>query len=244
MRDDGGRIGCRIAPIGGMVTVKINQKPLRTRMAAIVIAGIALTGAGFGTMPAADASVAANVSYTHTVKPNDTMYRIASQYGVGLQALIAANPHIANPSVIWQGMTVYIPGKPATGAGTTADASASFVQQVAQLVNAERAKAGLPALASDALLGKVAHDKAVDMYTNGYFSHQSPTYGSPFDMMRAYGVTYRYAGENIAKGQRTPAEVMQAWMNSPGHRANIMSPNFTKIGVGYYQGEWVQAFTG
>jgi len=224
--------------------VMINRQQLRNGMAALVIAGVALTGAGLGATPAANAAGSANVSYTHTVKPSDTMYRIAAQYGVGLQTLIAANPHIANPSVIWQGMKVQIPAPGSTGASTTADASVSFARQVVQLVNAERAKAGLPALASDALLGKVAHDKAVDMYTNGYFSHQSPTYGSPFDMMRAYGVTYRYAGENIAKGQRTPAEVMQAWMNSPGHRANIVSPNFTKIGVAYYKGEWVQAFTG
>ena len=173
------------------------------------------------------------------------MYRIATQYGVGLQSLIAANPHISNPSVIWQGMKVRIPAKQTSAnTGAVADESAGFAKQVADLVNAERARAGLKGLVQDELLGKVARDKAVDMYTNGYFSHQSPTYGSPFDMMRAYGVTYAYAGENIAKGQRTPAEVMQAWMNSQGHRANILSPNFTKIGVAYYKGEWVQAFTG
>lgn len=87
-------------------------------------------------------------------------------------------------------------------------------------------------------------DKAKDMYNRNYFDHTSPTFGSPFDMMKSYNIPFRYAGENIAKGQRTPQEVMTAWMNSAGHRQNILSPNFTKIGVAYYNGEWVQEFTG
>ena len=116
--------------------------------------------------------------------------------------------------------------------------------QVVALVNQERAKQGLPALQVDSLLNKVATEKARDMDVNGYFSHTSPTYGSPFDMMRSYGVTYRYAGENIASGQRTAAQVMNDWMNSSGHRANILNQNFTKIGVGYVNGKWVQMFIG
>ncbi|MBH5319178.1 SCP-like extracellular [Paenibacillus sp. GSMTC-2017] len=116
--------------------------------------------------------------------------------------------------------------------------------QVVTLVNQERAKAGLPALQTDALLNKVATEKARDMDVNNYFSHTSPTYGSPFDMMRTFGVKYNSAGENIASGQRTAAQVMNDWMNSPGHKANIMNKSFTKIGVGYVNGEWVQMFTG
>ena len=96
----------------------------------------------------------------------------------------------------------------------------------------------------DALLNKVATEKARDMDVNNYFSHTSPTYGSPFDMMRSFGVKYSYAGENIASGQPTAARVMSDWMNSPGHRANIVNKNFTKIGVGYVNGEWVQMFIG
>ncbi|WP_029192243.1 CAP domain-containing protein [Paenibacillus harenae] len=147
------------------------------------------------------------------------------------------------------------PSKPATpapsnpGTGTTAPSTgtsnqSAFQTQVIDLVNQERAKAGLSALKSDSLLTKVATEKARDMDVNNYFSHTSPTYGSPFDMMRQFGVTYSYAGENIASGQRTPQEVMNAWMNSSGHRANILSGNFTKIGVGYVNGEWVQMFIG
>jgi uncharacterized protein YkwD len=83
------------------------------------------------------------------------------------------------------------------------------------LVNQERAAAGLPALKVNAKLSGVAEKKAEDLRDNNYFDHQSPTYGSPFDMMKQFGIQYTTAGENIAKGQRTPAEVMNGWMNSP-----------------------------
>ncbi|WP_240343078.1 CAP domain-containing protein [Paenibacillus sp. ALJ109b] len=145
------------------------------------------------------------------------------------------------------------PSNNGTGTGTTTgntgnsgseSTQSDFAAQVVKLVNAERAKAGLGALASDALLDKVAVAKVKDMSNNNYFDHQSPTYGSPFDMMKQFGVTYSYAGENIAKGQKTPQEVVTAWMNSEGHRANILSKNFTKIGVGFYNGYWAQEFIG
>lgn len=119
---------------------------------------------------------------------------------------------------------------------------ASFASQVVTLVNKERAKAGLPALTVHEKLTGMALDKAKDMNDNKYFDHTSPTYGSPFDMMKKYGISYGYAGENIAMGQRTPEEVMNSWMNSDGHRKNILSANFTMIGVGYYNGYWVQEF--
>ena len=114
-------------------------------------------------------------------------------------------------------------------------------------MNQERAKQGLKPLKLYAPLAKMANDKAMDMRDHNYFDHQSPTYGSPFDMMNKYGIHYSYAGENIAAGQQTPAEVMKGWMNSSGHRANILNPNYTEIGVGYVQGgqygtEWVQEF--
>ncbi len=115
-------------------------------------------------------------------------------------------------------------------------------QQVLDLVNQERKKAGLKPLGLNTSLSKMAMDKAQDMINNNYFDHQSPTYGSPFDMMRAYGITYHSAGENIAKGQTSATEVMNQWMNSPGHRANILSNSFTQIGIGYYNGAWVQEF--
>ncbi|MDM5153924.1 CAP domain-containing protein [Bacillus sp. DX1.1] len=119
-----------------------------------------------------------------------------------------------------------------------------FEQRVVELTNAERTKQGLPALKVDAELSKVARIKSEDMQKNNYFDHNSPTYGSPFDMMKKFGISYKSAGENIAQGQRTPEEVVQAWMNSEGHRANILNSGFTHIGVGYVESGnyWTQQF--
>ncbi|MBN3526661.1 CAP domain-containing protein [Paenibacillus apiarius] len=139
------------------------------------------------------------------------------------------------------------PTAPATGTANqnqSVTANSDFAAQVVDLVNQERAKAGLQPLKSDAALTDVAMVKAKDMYDNNYFDHNSPTLGSPFDLMKSKGIQYRTAGENIAKGQRTPEEVMNAWMNSEGHRKNILNASYTSIGVAYYNGEWVQEFTG
>lgn len=202
---------------------------------------------------------------------NLTITQLSSRFGIDLNALLQqymqggytyrivpmpvtqpSNPVVQQPSkpvVVQQpSKPVTQPSKPAptnpvsSNTGTIAPTS-SFATQVVTLVNQERAKAGLSALkTTNATLKIMALDKAKDIYNKGYFDHNSPTYGSPFNMMKLYGINYRYAGENIAKGQRTPQEVMTAWMNSSGHRANILSPNFTIIGVAYYNGVWVQEF--
>ncbi|MFZ5646564.1 MAG: CAP domain-containing protein [Bacillota bacterium] len=121
-------------------------------------------------------------------------------------------------------------------------------QRMLDLVNAARAKEGLKPLEADLTLVKVARLKAQDMIDNNYFSHTSPTYGSPFDMIKAAGVTYRYAGENLA-GAPTVDIAHTNLMNSPGHRANILNPNFTKVGIGVVSGGpygkmFVQMFIG
>lgn len=137
--------------------------------------------------------------------------------------------------------------KPAEKPVTNDTSSVSaFEKQVVELTNQYRAQNGLAPLKLDTELSKVAKDKSLDMQKNGYFSHTSPTYGSPFDMMRNYGIQYRTAGENIAMGQRSPEEVVQAWMNSEGHRANILNANFTHIGVGHVESGnyWTQMFIG
>jgi len=134
-----------------------------------------------------------------------------------------------------------------TTSTTQATSSVSaFEKQVVELTNAERAKNGLPALTLDTNLSKVARAKSEDMSKNNYFDHTSPTYGSPFDMMKQFGISYKAAGENIAKGQTTPEQVVKAWMNSEGHRANILSDKFTHIGVGYVANGnyWTQQFIG
>lgn len=108
-------------------------------------------------------------------------------------------------------------------------------RQMIDLVNQERAKAGLESLAVDMRLVALAREKAQDMIDRGYFSHQSPTYGSPFDMMKAAGITYRTAGENIA-GAPTVERAHTALMNSEGHRRNILNPAFDYIGIGIVEG--------
>lgn len=175
----------------------------------------------------------------YKVSKGDTFWFIAKRYGLDVQELMRLNPNV-DPYNMQVGSIIRL--KPES---TTAPSQASsFEVQVVQLVNQERAKYGLQPLAHRADLSIVARDKAKDMVVNNYFSHTSPTYGSPFDMMRAYGIRYNYAGENIAKGYRSPQEVVRAWMNSEGHRRNILNPNFTGIGVGYYNGAWVQMFVG
>lgn len=125
--------------------------------------------------------------------------------------------------------------------------SLTFVEQVVNLVNIERAKEGLAPLAVDKNVQAAAQVRAVEIKTS--FSHTRPS-GSNFSTaLKEQGVSYRRSGENIAWGQRTPEEVVKAWMNSAGHRANIMNKNFTKIGVGYYQDAkgvnyWSQLFIG
>lgn len=118
------------------------------------------------------------------------------------------------------------------------------VQQVLKETNAYRAKNGLAPLSLHQKLSQVAQQKSTDMAKNRYFSHTSPTLGSPFDQMKAAGISCRRAAEIIAMGQRSASEVVDAWMKSPGHRANILDRNLTHIGIGYDANGryWVQQF--
>lgn len=127
---------------------------------------------------------------------------------------------------------------------TSTQAYEAFELKVIELTNNERQKAGLAPLQINNLLMENAEQKSLDMKQNKYFSHTSPTLGSPFDQMKNNGISYKKAGENIAKGQTTPAQVVQAWMDSPGHRENIMNSQYTHIGVGYVSGGhyWTQQF--
>ena len=182
--------------------------------------------------------VGASAATTHTVVRGDTMWKIAVKYEVGLSEIKSANQHIKNPDLIYPGQILNIP---------IVDSSVtSFEDEVVRLVNVERSKRGLRELVQDWELSRVARIKSQDMHDKRYFSHTSPTYGSPFDMMKSFGIKYRSAGENIARGQATPAAVVNAWMNSSGHRANILNSSFTHIGVGYVADGryWTQMFIG
>ena len=175
---------------------------------------------------------------THTVVSGDSLWKIAVRHQVGLQEIKAANPQIQDYDLIYPGQIIQIP---------EADATASrFEQEVIRLVNEIRAENGLKALTYDWELARVARYKSQDMKDNKYFAHNSPVYGTPFQMIRSFGISCRSAGENIARGYTTPQAVVNGWMNSAGHRANILSANYTHIGVGYVaQGHyWTQMFIG
>jgi len=180
----------------------------------------------------------AQQSDTYTVKSGDTLWKISKKYQIGLSEIINANKQFTNPDLIYPGDQVTIPLKPDIK---------SIEQQVIELTNQERAKQGLPALKADWQLSRVARYKSADMRDKGYFSHDSPTYGSPFQMMKSFNVQYTKAAENIAAGQTSAKAVVDAWMNSSGHRKNILDRELTYIGVGYAKGGsyghyWTQMF--
>ena len=154
----------------------------------------------------------------YLVIQGDSFWFIAQRYGLDYKELMRLNPTV-DPMNMKVGSTIRLKGEPNH---STPSVTGQTEQEVASLVNQERAKAGLQPLTMAKDLSRVAEEKAVDMYSRNYFSHTSPTYGSPFDMMKQFGIQYQSAGENIAQGQRTPQEVMNSWMNSSGHRANIL----------------------
>lgn len=174
----------------------------------------------------------------YTIVSGDSMWKIAVKYQIGISELITANPQIKNPSLIYPGQILSIPN---------IDDVKTIENQVIELVNKQRVSAGLAPLKTNWELSRVARYKSQDMINKHYFAHQSPTYGSPFNMMETFGIKFSAAGENIAYGQRTPSEVMNAWMNSPGHRNNILSPIYNQIGVGVAKASngtlyWTQMF--
>ncbi len=188
----------------------------------------------------------------------DSMWRIAKRYKVPFRVLLDLNKNYPNPDLIHPADKITLPDgdhgqnteQPNTGKGMDiAEQAGSTVQadEVLELVNKERSRVGLKALTLSNELTDVATVKARDMRDNGYFDHTSPNYGSPFEMMRHFGIQYQSAGENIAAGQKTAQEVMNAWMNSSGHRANILNADYEQIGIGYIEGGsygtyWVQMF--
>lgn len=120
--------------------------------------------------------------------------------------------------------------------------------EVLKFTNIARRKENLPALEWDSQLGKVARLKSKDMVENNYFAHHSPVYGSPFDMMKQFGISYTWGAENLALGYTTGESVVRGWMNSSGHRANILNPKLNKIGIGAHANNsqriyWTQIFT-
>lgn len=194
-----------------------------------------------------------------TVQHGDSMWKIADRYNVLFKEVLELNKHYRDQDLIHPKDKVHLPDDN-TGTSTdspkeahtepqtaTGDKSSIQAEEVLKLVNNERQKAGLKPLTLSEKLTSIANTKAQDMADKNYFSHNSPTYGSPFDMLHTFGVSYSIAGENIAAGQKTAEQVMNDWMNSSGHRANILNKDYTQLGVGYTSGgsygtEWVQLF--
>lgn len=198
-----------------------------------------------------------NAQHCNT-QEGDSMWRIAKRYKIPFRVLLDLNRHYPNPDLIHPNDKIVFP-EGEHGQSTIKDnnqqgvdradpvESTSQAKQVLELVNQERRKVGLESLELSNELTDVATLKAQDMRDNNYFDHTSPRYGSPFEMMRHFGVQYTSAGENIAAGQKTAAEVMNSWMNSSGHRANILNEGYREIGIGYVEGGsygtyWVQMF--
>ena len=194
--------------------------------------------------PATTQPVAAKPAATQPVAAKPAATQPAAAKPVATQP-VATTPAATQPATTAPAATK--PTAP-TSNTTVSSSNLTYEQKVVELVNIERQKVGLPALTLDSAISNVARTKSKDMATNNYFAHQSPTYGSAGDMLTRFGIKWSAWGENIASGQRTPEAVVTAWMNSAGHRANILSANFSKIGVGYATNSngtpyWTQMFT-
>lgn len=223
----------------GIITVKKKEDAVLKRIKTVLILLLVLTFyAGTVTGVGAAEDKVQNGVVSHTVVKGDTMWKMAVKYKVGLSEIISANPQIKNPDLIYPGDTLYIPLNDSLVTG--------YESEVVRLVNAIRVKNGLPELKENWELSRVARYKSKDMHDNRYFAHTSPTYGTFSNMIRSFGISYRTAGENIAYGYRTPQAVVDGWMNSEGHRANILNPSYKEIGVGYYAdgNYWTQEFIG
>lgn len=206
-----------------------------------------------------------NASAQHcVVQKGDSMWKIAKLYNVSFEEVLRLNKHYKNQHLIHPNDKIELPDG-STGSETSVNSSEDEIETgnqtapahgvsdmahaVLLLVNNERSKQGLKALTLAENLTNVATMKSKDMAVKNYFDHTSPTYGTPFKMLQDFGISYKSAGENIAAGQKTANEVMNSWMNSSGHRANILNSSYTQLGVGYYVGGkygtyWTQLFIG
>ena len=191
-----------------------------------------------------------DIPATYTVVPGDNLSKIAAKFKTTWKKLYELNKDMIDRDAKAHGVKSnfqdYIyPGQVLTIPQVNSTVSA-YESEVIRLVNQHRTQNGLSPLTANWELSRVARHKSQDMADNRYFSHTSPTYGTPFQMIRAFGLSFRTAGENIAYGQKTPQAVVNTWMNSSGHRANILNSSYTQIGVGYVSSGnyWTQMFIG
>lgn len=220
------------------------MKKILKAFTGLTVGAVAMLGAmtlpGVGT---AEAYVSYN-NYTGNSTANYTTYNNYSGYNYSNYQ----KPQTTQPAPVQQVPSTQPTTTTSQPTSQQMNISVADEQAMLNLINKERAAAGLNPLAYDAKLTELARMKAQDMITNNYFSHTSPTYGSPFDMMKKYGVVYHYAGENLAGASDVNTAHVNL-MNSPGHKANILKPEYTKVGIGVVKGGkyskiFVQLFNG
>jgi len=224
---------CKLLAEGGGYPLKKTYKRITAAMTSVMLAASLM-------LPSLVPHAHAEAAVSYTVQPGDSMWKIAQRYQVGVSEIVTANKNtVPNPALIYPGQKLVIP--------QLDPKVTEFQNRVVELTNAERARNGLGPLKMNWELQRMARVKSEDMRNRNYFAHESPTYGSPFNMMKSFGITYATAGENIAAGQQTPEAVVKSWMNSPGHRANILKREYTEIGCGVafggsYRIYWTQEF--
>jgi len=159
----------------------------------------------------------------------------APENNIQIPTVTTAAPVSPDQEQAKQSAVVTKPPVPAPAPVQSAPAAPkNSAQEMLGYINSERAKVKLPPLTLNAKLSEGAYLKSKDMAENGYFEHNSPTYGTPFAMMKSLDISYRNAAENIAYHQSV-LSAHNAFMNSPGHRANILNPAFRKLGLGIYK---------
>jgi uncharacterized protein YkwD len=181
-------------------------------------------------------------SFTLTLAPTSAIDSPTSTFAPILETA-TERPQPTNTAVPPTATTAAVPTSTSTAtteapgddgpASCSPGGNSAFETELISLINQERSDEGLPAYSNQSQLTSAARTHSDDMACNNFFSHTSPTTGSSFDRIAAAGYSYSSAGENIAAGYGSPAAVLEGWMNSSGHRANILSENFTQIGIGY-----------
>lgn len=173
---------------------------------------------------------------TYIVRQGDTLFLLAQRFGTTVTAIQNANNISGHIIFINQRLQIPSSGaQPQPQPQPQPSKQQQMEQEMLNLINQERTSRGLRPLTMDQDIVKVARLKSQDMIDNRYFAHNSPVYGSPFDMMRRFGITFRAAGENLA-GAQSVSRAHTNLMNSPGHRANILNTSFTHIGIGIVEG--------
>ncbi|WP_202125205.1 CAP domain-containing protein [Actinomadura physcomitrii] len=202
----------------------------------LVIGGVAGTAAGAfgggsdGTPTASGSSLSPSAAPTTPVA--DAPEPSPSRTPQPKQHKKAKPSHKPTPRATHRRPATTATPKPKAPAAPVGGTAARYASQVVALVNTERAKHGCRALTVNSKLARAAQGQSADMHARNFFDHTNPDGKDPGDRITAAGYRWSSYGENIAKGQATPASVMQAWMNSSGHRANILNCGFKEIGVG------------